>query len=135
MTTIEATELRDRMTGPVVTPGDADYDEARAIYNAMIDRRPAAIARCRSVADVQAALDAGRRAGMAIAVRGGGHNGPGFGTVEGGLVIDLSPMNAVHIDPAARTARVQGGATWGQVDAAAGGHGLATPAGIISTTG
>jgi FAD/FMN-containing dehydrogenase len=135
MTTIEATGLRERMTGQVVTPGDAGYDEARAIYNGMIDRRPAVIARCRSVADVRAALEAGRRAGLSIAVRGGGHNGPGFGTVEGGLVIDLSPMNAVHVDPAARTARVRGGATWGQVDAATHEHGLATPSGIISSTG
>jgi FAD/FMN-containing dehydrogenase len=135
MTTIETSGLRGRMTGQVVTPDDAGYDEARAIYNGMIDRRPAIIARCRSVADVQAALDAGRSAGLAIAVRGGGHNGPGFGTVEGGLVIDLSAMDAVHVDPAARTARVQGGATWGRVDSATHEHGLATPSGIISTTG
>jgi FAD binding domain/Berberine and berberine like len=135
MTTIETNELRGRMSGPVVTPDDATYDEVRAIYNGMIDRRPAAIARCRSVADVQAALDAGRCSGLPIAVRGGGHNGPGFGTVDGGLVIDLSPMNTVAVDPAARTARVRGGATWGAVDAAAHGHGLATPSGIISTTG
>jgi hypothetical protein len=113
MTTIETTELRGRMSGPVVTPDDAAYDEARAIYNAMIDRRPALIARCGSVADVRAALEAGQRGGLPIAVRGGGHNGPGFGTVDGGLVIDLSPMNEVDVDPTARTARVQGGATWG----------------------
>ena len=120
MTTIETTELRDRMSGAVVTPDDAAYDEARAIYNAMIDRRPALIdrrpaliARCGSVADVRAALEAGQRGGLPIAVRGGGHNGPGFGTVDGGLVIDLSPMNEVDVDPTARTARVQGGATWG----------------------
>jgi FAD/FMN-containing dehydrogenase len=135
MTTLETTTLRDRMTGQVVTPGDAGYDEARAIYNGMIDRRPAVIARCRSVADVQAALDIGRRSGLLIAVRGGGHNGPGFGTVEGGLVIDLSEMNAVDVDPAARTVRVQGGSTWNRVDAATHQHGLATPSGIISTTG
>ena len=126
MTTLETTTLRDRMAGQVVTPGDAGYDEARAIYNGMIDRRPAVIARCRSVADVQAALDIGRRSGLPIAVRGGGHNGPGFGTVEGGLVIDLSEMNAVDVDPAARTVRVQGGATWDRVDAATHEHGLAT---------
>jgi FAD/FMN-containing dehydrogenase len=132
MTTVETNELRGRMSGQVVTPDDAAYDDARAIYNAMIDRRPAVIARCRSVTDVQAALDAGRRAGLPIAVRGGGHNGPGFGTVDGGLVIDLSPMNEVAVDPAARTARVQGGATWGAVDAATHQHGLATPSGIIS---
>jgi FAD/FMN-containing dehydrogenase len=135
MTTVETTELRGRMSGQVVTPDDAGYDAARAIYNAMIDRRPAVIARCRSVADVQAALDAGRRAGLPIAVRGGGHNGPGFGTVDDGLVVDMSPMNEVVVDPGARTVRVQGGATWGTVDAATHEHGLATPSGIISTTG
>ena len=107
MTTIETTTLRDGMAGQVVTPDDPGYDKARAIYNAMIDRRPAVIARCRSVADVRAALEYGRRSGLAIAVRGGGHNGPGFGTVEGGLVIDLSEMDAVVVDPAARTVRVQ----------------------------
>ena len=135
MTTIETTALRDRMAGPVVTPDDAGYDEARAIYNGMIDRRPAVIARCRSVDDVRAALEYGRRSGLTIAVRGGGHNGPGFGTVEGGLVIELSGMHAVDVDPAARTVRVQGGATWGAVDAATHEHGLALPSGIFSTTG
>jgi FAD/FMN-containing dehydrogenase len=135
MTTLETTELQDRMTGRVVTSDDAGYDAARAVYNGMIDRRPAAIARCASVEDVRVALEFGRRSGTPIAVRGGGHNGPGFGTVEGGLVIDLSPMDAVDVDPAARTARVQGGATWGAVDAATHRHGLATPSGIVSTTG
>jgi len=135
MTTVETTELRSRMSGPVVTPDDSSYDEIRAVYNGMIDRRPAIIARCRSVTDVQAALDSGRRGGLPIAVRGGGHNGPGFGTVDGGLVIDLSPMDAVSVDPTARTVRVQGGATWAAVDAATHQHGLVTPSGIISTTG
>ncbi|NIQ53548.1 MAG: FAD-binding oxidoreductase, partial [Gemmatimonadetes bacterium] len=93
------------------------------------------VAKCRSVADVQAALDAGRRAGLPIAVRGGGHNGAGLGTVDDGLVIDLSPMDAVEVDADRRTARVQGGATLGRLDAATHEHGLATPAGIISTTG
>ena len=124
-----------RTGGGVVRPTDADYDEARAVYNAMIDRHPVLVARCSSIADVQAALEAGRRARVPIAVRGGGHNGPGFGTVDGGLVIDLSPMHMVEVDPRRRTARVQGGATWGMVDAATHAHGLATPAGIISSTG
>ena len=131
----EVHDLRERISGDVVAPGDPDYDQARAVYNAMIDRRPALIARCRSVADVQAALAATRRAGVPAAVRGGGHNGPGFGTVDGGVVIDLSGMQSVDVDPARRTVRVQGGATWGQVDAASHEHGLATPSGIISTTG
>ena len=131
----DVSELRCRFAGSIVGPADADYDRARAVYNAMIDRRPALVARCRSVADVQAALDLGRRTHLPIAVRGGGHNGPGFGTVDDGIVIDLSPMQAITADPARRTATVQGGATWGHVDAATHEHGLATPAGIISTTG
>jgi FAD/FMN-containing dehydrogenase len=131
----EMPELRDRISGAVIGPDDSEYDEARAVYNAMIDRRPALIARCRSVADVQAALEAGRKAGVPIAVRGGGHNGPGFGTVDGGVVIDLSPMQLVQVDAEQKTVRVQGGATWSLVDAATHEHGLATPSGIISSTG
>ncbi len=127
--------LSDKISGGVVLPGDADYDDARSVHNAMIDRHPALIARCATVADVQAALDAGRRSGVPVAVRGGGHNGPGFGTVDGGIVIDLSPMHAVVVDASRRTATVQGGATWHAVDAATHEHGLATPSGIISSTG
>ncbi|MGH9055916.1 MAG: FAD-binding oxidoreductase [Acidimicrobiales bacterium] len=136
MTTIaDVTELADRISGGVVRPGDAGYDDARAVYNAMIDRRPALVARCRSVTDVQCALELGRKAGVPLAVRGGGHNGPGFGTVDNGIVVDLSPMQAVDVDPGRRTVRVQGGATWRAVDAATHQHGLATPAGIVSSTG
>jgi len=127
--------LRREIGGDVVGPDDPGYDEARSVFNAMIDRRPALVARCRSVGDVTAALAAGRRAGLAVAVRGGGHNGPGFGTVDSGVVIDLSPMHAVEVDPQRRTVRVEGGATWGVVDAATHEHGLATPSGVISTTG
>ncbi|AFM19241.1 FAD/FMN-dependent dehydrogenase [Mycolicibacterium chubuense NBB4] len=123
------------LTGEVILPGDAGYDDARAVYNAMIDKRPAVIARCRSAGDIAAALDHARRSNLAVAVRGGGHNGPGFGTVEGGLVIDLSRMNHIDVDPHARTATVQGGATWGQVDAATHAYGLATPSGVIASTG
>jgi FAD/FMN-containing dehydrogenase len=130
-----AAELRTQIGGGVVEPDDAAYDEARAVYNAMIDRRPAAIARCATVGDVQAALELGRTSGVPVAVRGGGHSGSGFGTVDGGIVIDLSPMQLIEVDPERRTVRVGGGATWGQVDAATHPHGLATPAGIISTTG
>lgn len=133
--TIDTTGLRDHVSGEVVGPEDPGYDDARRVHNAMIDRRPALIARCRSAADVTAALAAARRGGQAVAVRGGAHSGPGFGTIDGGIVIDLSPMRAIEVDPHRRTARVQGGATWGMVDAATHEHGLATPAGVISTTG
>lgn len=129
------TQVRPDITGDVFRPGDSGYDEARAIYNAMIDKRPAVVARCKSVADVISALQSGKAAGLPIAVRGGGHNGPGFGTVDEGMVIDLGPMNRVNVDPDGRTVRAEGGATWGQVDAATHAHGLATPSGIISTTG
>ncbi len=128
-------ELSAKITGGVVRPGDPDYDDARRVHNAMIDRHPVLIARCASVADVQTALEAGRRSGLPVAVRGGGHNGPGFGTVDGGIVIDLSPMDGVEVDPQRRTVRVQGGATWRAVDAATHEHGLATVSGIISSTG
>ncbi len=131
----ETSEFRSRISGGVVGPNDAEYDQIRAVYNAMIDRRPALIARCRTVADVCAALEAGRQAGAPVAVRGGGHSGPGFGTVDHGVVIDLSPMQTVDVDPERQTVKVGGGVTWGQVDAATNQHGLATPAGIISTTG
>jgi FAD/FMN-containing dehydrogenase len=127
--------LRAGITADVVAPDDPDYDDARAVYNGMIDRRPALVARCRSVADVQSTLATARHAGLPIAIRGGGHSGAGFGTVDGGVVIDLSAMNGVAVDPDRRTARVQGGALWGELDAATHRHGLATPAGIISSTG
>lgn len=135
MNLADVDDLRSRLGGEVIGPEDAAYDEARAVHNAMIDRRPAVVARCRSVADVQAALEAGRGAGLPVAVRGGGHNGPGFGTVDDGIVIDLSPLRTIEVDADARTVRVEGGATWGLVDAATNQHGLATVSGIISTTG
>ena len=128
-------ELSERITGGIVRPGEADYDEARRVHNAMIDRHPALIARCASVADVQAAVEAGRRSSLPLAVRGGGHNGPGFGTVEGGIVVDLSPMHRVEVDPQRGTAKVEGGATWQVVDAATHEYGLATVSGIVSSTG
>jgi FAD/FMN-containing dehydrogenase len=128
-------ELRAQVRGDVITHEDAGYDEARAVYNAMIDKRPALVVRCRDVADVQAALAYGRTNGLDIAARCGGHNGAGFGTVDGGLVIDLSPMNWVRVDPAARTAQVGGGCTMGDIDHATHPFGLAMPFGVISTTG
>ncbi len=126
-----ATSLR----GTHVQPGDADYDAARKVYNAMIDRRPRLIARCADVADVIEAVSFAREQKVLLAVRGGGHNGGGLGVCDDGLVIDLSAMRGVRVDPGARTVRVEGGATWGDVDHATHAFGLACPSGIISTTG
>ena len=123
------------MRGQVLAQGDDGYEQARAVYNAMIDKHPALIARCADVADVVTAVNFARENGILLAVRGGGHNGGGLGTCDGGLVIDLSRMKGVRVDPEARTVRVEGGATWGDVDHATHVFGLATPSGIISTTG
>src|SRR3954468_9641962 len=127
----ELTEFRGRLIGP----GDGDYDEARAVYNAMIDKRPALIARCADADDVATAVGFARDRNLLLAVRGGGHNGAGLGTCDDGVVIDLSLLKDIEVDPAARTVRVGGGSTWGEVDRATNEHGLATPSGIISTTG
>src|SRR5213080_2494830 len=127
--------LAGAVQGRVVARGDADYDESRALFNAMIDKHPAAIAYCIDEQDVAAAIRFARERGLRIAVRCGGHNGGGLGSVDDGLVIDLSEMHGVTVDPAAKTAHAQGGAKLGQVDTATHEHGLAVPAGIISTTG
>ncbi len=128
-------ELRGRLRGPVITPTDANYDEARSIYNAMIDKRPRLIAQCRDAADVITAVNFGRRHGLLTAIRGGGHNGPGLGICDDGLVIDLSPMRSIHVDPARRTVRVEPGCTSGDVDHATHAFGLAVPFGIVASTG
>src|SRR5690242_2011230 len=127
--------LRGDVRGAVLSSGDAEYDDARALYNAMIDKHPAVIVRCADVADVIAAVTFGREQGLDIAIRGGGHNGGGLGSVDDGLVIDLSGMNQIDVDPAARTVRVGGGAKLSELDAATHKHGLAVPIGIIGTTG
>ena len=121
--------------GQLFGPDDEDYDEARKVYNAMIDKHPGLIARCVDVADVISAVNLAREHGLLVAVRGGGHNGGGLGTCDDGLVIDLSPMKGIRVDPDARTVRVECGCTWGDVDHATHAFGLATPSGIISTTG
>ena len=128
-------ELAARTRGPILGPGDSEYDESRAVYNADIDKHPALIVQAVNVADVIAALQFGQEQGLEIAVRGGGHNVAGLGTVDGGLVIDLARLNHVRVDPARKVADVGGGATWGDVDHAAWAFGLATPGGVISTTG
>jgi len=127
--------LEAKLHGGVTRPGDPDYDEVRALYNAMIDKRPALIARCADVDDVVAAVAFGRENGLDIAIRGGGHNGGGLGSVDDGLMIDLSGLKQIDVDPDARKATIGGGALLGEVDTATNAHGLATPAGIISTTG
>ena len=127
--------LKTSLRGPLFEPGDERYEAARRVYNGMIDRRPAAIARCADVADVMAAVNFGRDHGMKLAVRSGGHNAAGLGICDDGLVIDLSPMKGIRVDPRARRVQVQGGCVWGDVDHATHAFGLATPAGIISTTG
>ena len=127
--------LAAALRGRLLRPADAGYDDARRVWNGLIDRRPALIARCADASDVMHAVDFARRQGLRVAVRGGGHNVAGFGTCDGGLVIDLSPMDTVTVDPAAREARAGGGATWGAFDAATQAHGLATTGGLVSTTG
>src|SRR4249919_37979 len=124
--------LTAAVKGRVVERGDSGYDEARALYNAMIDKRPAAIVFCVDDADVAAAIGFASERGLRLAVRGGGHNGAGLASVDDGLVIDLSSMNDVTADPGTRTVRVQGGAKLGEVDRATHEHGFAVPAGIIS---
>ena len=127
--------LRSAMRGDVLTPNDEGYDNARLIWNGMFDRKPALIARCSGTADVIDAVNFAREHGLLTAVRCGGHNSAGSGSCDRGMLIDLSRMNAVHVDPATRRARVQGGATWGDFDREAQVHGLATPGGVVSATG
>ncbi|WP_332899290.1 FAD-binding oxidoreductase [Haladaptatus sp. CMSO5] len=124
-----------RFAGPVITPGDPAYDETRALWNGVIDKRPAIIAQCTGTADVVEAVALAREHDLSVAVRGGGHNVAGYASADDGLVIDLSPMTGVFVDHEARTVRVQGGATLGQVDRETQLFGLATPLGVVSATG
>jgi FAD/FMN-containing dehydrogenase len=128
-------ELRAKLRGQLISRTDDGYEAARKVYNGMIDRHPLLIARCVDVADVIGAVDFARENGLTLAIRGGGHNVAGFGTCDDGLVIDLSPMKGIHVDPAKRTVRAEGGCTWGDVDHATHAFGLAAPGGVISTTG
>ena len=137
-TTTLANVAREELSGfqgELIGPQDSQYEQARSVYNAMIDKRPALIARCATREDVAQAVRFARDHDVLLAIRGGGHNGAGLGTNDDGVVIDLSPMKDIEVDPDARTVRVGGGCTLGEVDRATNQHGLATPSGIISTTG
>jgi FAD/FMN-containing dehydrogenase len=133
--TVGAGELRASVAGAVLTPGDEGYDAARRCFNALIDRRPAVIARCLDAADVATALDFARSAGLEIAVRGGGHNPAGHCVCDDGLVVDLTLMRSVEVDPGAAIARSEGGATWLDFDTATQAFGLVTPGGVVGSTG
>ena len=128
-------DFKNDHLGPVITPHDESYNEERTIYNAMIDKKPTLIAKCKNVADVMAAVKFGRENDLDTAIRCGGHNGAGLSLVDDGLVIDLSMMKGIRVNPDDNTVRVEGGCTWGDVDHATKPFGLAVPSGIISTTG
>jgi FAD/FMN-containing dehydrogenase len=130
-----AQQLRSALRGEVLAPSDAGYEEARKVYNGMIDRHPRLIARCAGVADVMACIRFARDNGIQVSIRGGGHNAAGLGVWDDALVVDLSRMRSVRVDPEARTARVEGGCVWGDVDHATHAFGMATPSGVISSTG
>ena len=128
-------ELGATFGGHLLQPADGAYDEARRVHNGLIDKRPALIAQCRGVADIVDAVQLGRRLKLEVAVRGGGHNVAGRSTTDGGVMIDLSLMKGIHVDPKARTARAQGGLTWNEFNRETQLHGLATTGGVVSTTG
>ncbi len=135
MTTHAPGSLQQQVHGRVTTPGDQGYEDARHVYNAMIDAHPAAVVRCTDAHDVAATVRYAAEEGRALAIRGGGHSVPGFGTADDAVVADLTDMQAVDVDPGRRTATAGGGTTWGRFNDATGAHGLATTGGIISTTG
>ena len=128
-------ELEAQVSGPVVSPQQTGYDGARAIHNGLVDKRPALIVRCCAASDVVAALALARRAGLEVSVRGGGHNVAGRAVTDGGIMISLADMKDVAVDPARATVAAQGGVTWGELNDAAGAHGLAVTGGVVSTTG
>ena len=132
---ITPNDFPQRLRASLIDQDHPAYEEARMLYNAMIDKRPRWIVTCSTVADVVDAVNYARKKQLLLAIRGGGHNGPGFGSCDGGLVIDMSPMKQVDVDPATRTIRVEAGCTQGDVDRATSVYGLAVPAGLVSTTG
>jgi FAD/FMN-containing dehydrogenase len=127
--------LKGRIRGPLLQPGESGFDEARSVWNAMIDRRPALIVRCLGVSDVIACVNAARETGVPLSVKGGGHNIAGLAVCEGGLMLDMSLMRGVWVDPAERVARAQAGCLLGDVDAETQLHGLAAVLGFVSNTG
>jgi FAD/FMN-containing dehydrogenase len=135
MITLTIDKLREQIRGDVITAEDERYESARKVNNGMIDKRPEVVVRPVNAGDVITAVNFAREGRLDLAIRGGGHSVPGFGTCDGGLVIDLSRMRAVRVNPEKRTARAEGGATWGDFNAATHAFGLATTGGIISTTG
>src|SRR5215831_14889632 len=131
----EIAALRSGLRGAVLLSGDEGYETARRVWNGNVDRRPAVIVRCMSTSDVQRAVDFARKRDLLVSVRGGGHSAPGYGTNDGGVVIDLSSMKAIAVDPAGRIARAEGGVLWRDLDGATQAHGLATTGGTVSNTG
>jgi FAD/FMN-containing dehydrogenase len=135
MSQVSVSDLAARFSGQLIQQADAGYDDARRVHNGLIDKRPTLVARCRNVADIVDAINLARDNNLEVAVKGGGHNVAGRATIDGGLLIDLSLMKGVHVDPTNRTARAQGGATWGEYNRETQLHGLASTGGVVSTTG
>ncbi|VIO72157.1 FAD-binding oxidoreductase [Bradyrhizobium ivorense] len=131
----EAAELGNKFGGTLMQPGDAGYDEARRVHNGLINKKPALIAQCRDASDVADAVRLAQRLGLEVAVRGGGHNVAGRATIDGGVMIDLSAMKRIEVDPERRTVRAQGGVTWAELDRETQKHGLAVTGGVVSSTG
>jgi len=130
-----AAELAATFGGQLLKPADVGYEDARKVHNGLVDKKPALIARCRGVADVVHAVDLTSRLGLEVAVRGGGHNVAGRATIDGGVIVDLSAMKGIHVDPKSRTVRAEGGTTWGDLNRETQRHGLAVTGGVVSTTG
>jgi FAD/FMN-containing dehydrogenase len=131
----EIAALQSGLRGAVLLPGDEGYETSRRVWNGNVDRHPGVIVRCMSASDVQRAVDFAKKRDLLVSVRGGGHSAPGYGTSDGGLVIDLSLMKAISVDPTGRTARAEGGVLWRDLDSATQAHGLATTGGTVSSTG
>src|SRR5262245_27112996 len=130
-----AQALATTFSGELLRPADSGYENARKVHNGLVDKRPDLIARCHGTADVVDAVNLGRKLGLEVAIRGGGHNVAGRATIDGGLMIDLSAMKGIHVDPVGRTVRAQGGVTWGELNRETQLHNLAVTGGIVSSTG